>query len=102
MILYNVTVNIDSDVHDIWLDWMISKHIPDVLSTGLFINSRIYRIKTDDEEGGINYSVQYFLNTIEDLETYQKNHASKLQSEHKEKFGDKFTAFRTILESVDT
>lgn len=101
MILYNVTINIDGDVHDKWLDWMIRKHIPDVLSTGLFTDNRIYKIKTEDEDSGVNYSIQYFLNTMEDLETYLKKYAPKLQAEHKEKFGDKFTAFRTILESID-
>jgi hypothetical protein len=34
MILYNVTVSVDPEIHDEWLAWMKSKHIPDVLATG--------------------------------------------------------------------
>ena len=41
MILYNITVNIDHDIHQEWLVWMKDIHIPDVLSTGLFIENKI-------------------------------------------------------------
>lgn len=99
MILYNVTINVDDSVHDEWLKWMKSKHIPDVLASGLFSDYKIYRIKT--EEDGNTYSIQYFLKTIEDYEKYKKEFAPKLQAEHSEKYKDKFVAFRTILELVE-
>ncbi|MBK7253758.1 MAG: DUF4286 family protein [Ignavibacteria bacterium] len=100
MILYNVTVNIDDSVHDEWLEWMRSKHIPNVLSTGLFTESKLYRIRTENEEEENTYSIQYFLRSMDDYEIYQKEYAGKLQFEHTEKFKDKFVAFRTIMELV--
>ncbi|MBK6537628.1 MAG: DUF4286 family protein [Ignavibacteria bacterium] len=100
MILYNVTVNIDDSVHDEWLEWMKSKHIPNVLSTGLFTESKLYRIRTENEEEENTYSIQYFLRSIDDYKIYQKEYAEKLQFEHTEKFKDKFVAFRTIMELV--
>lgn len=101
MILYNVTVNIDSSVHDEWLEWMKTKHIPDVLATGLFIDNKIFRILPEHETDGRTYSIQYFLNSMNDLENYQKEFAPKLQSEHSEKYKDKFVAFRTVMEHVE-
>jgi hypothetical protein len=77
---------------------MKSKHIPDVLNTGLFIENKIFRVKTDDDE--ITYSIQYFLESEKHLEKYQKEFAPKLQAEHSEKFKDKFAAFRTVMEHV--
>lgn len=100
MILYNVTVNIDDSVHDEWLEWMRSKHIPDLLSTGLFTESKLYRIRTENEEEENTYSIQYFLRSMDDYKIYQKEYAEKLQFEHTEKFKDKFVAFRTIMELV--
>ncbi len=100
MILYNVTINIDNSVQDEWLQWMKSRHIPDVLATGLFVDSKIFRILSADEEEGNTYSIQYFLNSIDDYEKYQKEFSAKLQSEHTGKFRDKFVAFRTIMELV--
>ena len=99
MIIYNVTINIDYDVHDEWLDWMKNKHIPDVLKTGLFIENKICRILAE-EDGGKSYSIQYFLKNMDDYYTYQKEYASSLQLEHTQKYEGKFAAFRTILEVV--
>lgn len=98
MILYNVTVNVDDSVKDEWLEWMKVKHIPDVLATGLFIDNKVYKIKSDDE--GNTFSIQYFLKSMEDYERYQNEFAAKLKAEHSEKYKDKFTAFRTVMELV--
>jgi hypothetical protein len=99
MILYNVTINIDTDVHDDWFEWMIAVHIPDVMATGLFVENKMCRIHAF-EEGGKSYSIQYFAKTQEDIDRYQEEFAPKLQEEHTSKYSGKFAAFRTILEVV--
>ena len=55
MILYNVTVSIDNSVHEDWLQWMRSIHIPQVMETGCFIESRISRVH-GEEEGGMTFA----------------------------------------------
>lgn len=99
MILYNVTVNVDNDINQEWLQWMKNVHVPDVMNTGLFLDNRIFQVMVD-EESGTTYSVQYTLKTIEDLEEYQRDHAPRLQKEHKDRYGNKFVAFRTVLKLV--
>lgn len=99
MIIYNVTVNIDNDVREEWLQWMKEKHIPDVLATGLFTENRIFRVLVE-EENGTTYSIQYSCHTMQDYETYRDQHAPRLQKEHTEKYSGKFAAFRTLLEMV--
>lgn len=99
MILYNVTVIIDSDVHDEWLRWMKEEHIPEVMSTGLFIENKIARILAE-EEGGKSYSIQYLLQSMNDYETYEKQHAPRLQAEHSQRYEGKFGAFRTLLHVI--
>ncbi len=100
MIIYNVTVNIDSDVHDEWLEWMRSKHIPDVMSSGCFIESRISRIH-GEEQGGSSYAIQYIAPNQDKLDVYQQLFAPKLQHEHSSKFQGKFAAFRTTLTLIE-
>ena len=100
MILYNVTVNIDLEVEQEWLDWMKETHIPNVMSTGLFYENRFFRLLHEVEEGGVNYSVQYFTDTMDKITEYQKDHAPALQAEVKEKFEGRYVAFRSLLESV--
>jgi hypothetical protein len=100
MFVYNVTVNIDNDVAAEWLKWMQKVHIPDVLSTGCFLENRIFRVLADEDSGGKTYSVQYYFQTMEDMERYQNNFATKLQQEHTALYKDRFVAFRTLLEVV--
>ena len=74
MILYNVTVSIDYDIHQNWLKWMKEVHVPNVLATGLFIESKIAKIHAE-EEGGISYSIQYLLKSWEDYHNYKNNYS---------------------------
>jgi hypothetical protein len=96
-ILYNVTVSVDTEVSQQWLSWMEEVHIPDVLSTGLFMEAKLSRVLANDE-GGITYAVQYLLESMDHYNRYQENHAGFLQEEHQRLFADKAVAFRTLLE----
>jgi hypothetical protein len=99
VILYNVTINIDDSVHDEWLHWMKTVHIPDVMATGFFIENRVARILAE-EEGGKAYSIQYTLKSMNDYDAYQAQHAPRLQNEHTQRYNGKFGAFRTLLHIV--
>lgn len=97
MIIYNVTVNIDENAKEEWLQWMVSQHIPNVLNTGLFTNARISRLLVEEEMGGHTFSIQYTLPSLINYELYQATYAAVLQQEHTDKFEGKFAAFRTIM-----
>ena len=100
MIIYNVTLNVDEDVHEEWLAWMKGTHIPKVMATGLFLDNRICRVLADD--GGATYAVQYTCADLATYERYKAEHAPRLQAETQAHYGGKFVAFRTLLEVVHT
>jgi len=100
MLIYNVTINVDEDIHDEWLGWMTSDHVPSVIATGCFSDYRMYRLLSPETDEGETYVIQYHCNNVEEYERYQIEHAAFLQNEQKEKFGGKFTAFRTLMEEV--
>jgi len=100
MIIYNVTVNIENSVSAEWLNWMQQKHIPEVMATGMFVDHRILRLIGDEETGGTTYAIQYSAKTMDDYQRYRTEFAPALQKDALDHFGDKFTAFRTLLETV--
>jgi len=100
MILYNVTVNIDVAVEDEWVKWMKETHIPNVMATGLFNENKFYKLLHEVEDGGVNYSVQYFADTMDKITEYQEKHASGLQAEVKDKYEGRYAIFRSLLEQV--
>jgi hypothetical protein len=83
------------------VEWMKNEHIPEVMSTGLFEESKFFRLLQEVEEGGVNYSTQYFAKRMEKIHEYQKRFAPVLQEKLRIKFGNHFVAFRSLLESVD-
>ncbi len=99
MIVYNVTVKIDTEVHEEWLIWMKETHIPEVMKTGLFSEKSMFKVLVDEADG-ITYSIQYKTTSWENLEEYQTKHAPTLQKTHVDKYQGKFVAFRTLLEEV--
>lgn len=101
MILYSVTVNIEPDIEQEWLTYMKSKHIPQVLATGMFIEHKMFKLlNAESENQGITYSVQYFLESMDHLERYLDEFAPPLIEEHFLKYRDKHLTFRTVLEQV--
>lgn len=101
MILYNVTVKVNREIHNDWLGWMKAIHIPDVMDTGLFEAYKLCKLLFTDETDGITYAIQYACKDLQTLEQYQKEFAPKLQKEHAERYKDKYVAFRTLLEIVE-
>ena len=99
MLIYNVTVKIDNQIHDDWFDWMKKIHIPEVLDTGKFVENKMYKVLVDDLDG-VTYSIQYTCKDMDTLNDYLKNHAPALQKAHINRYKDKFVAFRTFLELV--
>ncbi|GAB4209298.1 MAG: hypothetical protein Fur0023_21510 [Bacteroidia bacterium] len=101
MFIYSVTVSINKEIEKEWLDWMIKKHIPDVLNTGCFTEYNLFQVYSAMAEDVCTYNVQYSFNSVDDLEKYQKNFAAALQKEHKDKFDGKFVATRTVLRKIE-
>lgn len=101
MIIYSVTVKIDLDVHNEWLHWMKSVHIPEVLNTKKFVDYRMLKVLAQDETDGITYNIQYRAQTMSDYFDYQNEFAPALQKDHTERYKDKFVAFRTLLKEVE-
>ena len=101
MIIYNVTVNIEDEIHHDWLTWMKEVHIPDVMNTGCFVEHKICKVLSrQEDEVGHTYAIQYTCETENHLTQYQEVFAPKLQKEHLNRYEGKFVAFRTILKIV--
>lgn len=100
MILYNVTIKIDSSIQNEWVQWMKEVHIPEVMQTGLFSEYRMTRLLEQDESDGITFAVQYLSRSMSDYQLYKEKFAPALQQKTLDKYEGKFVAFRTLMEVV--
>lgn len=99
MYIYNVTINIDESIHDPWLQWMKTEHIPAMLKTGKFSKALMTKVHVEEDIEGVTYSVQYRTDSKATLEKYYQEDAETLRSQSKV-FEGKFIAFRTELEVI--
>ena len=100
MIIYNVTIKVDKDIAAEWLSWMTDEHIPELMETGLFVDSKLYRLLEMDESDGVTYAAQYHCASINEYEKYLSDHAATMREKGIQRFKDRFVAFRTVMEKV--
>ena len=100
MILYNVTVAIDKKVENEWLIWMKNVHIPEVMETNLFKDYRFLKVLNTEDPESSSYSVQYFAESMKNLQLYMAAFAPELQQKALLRYPNQMAAFRTLLEEV--
>lgn len=101
MLLYNVTVTIDVEIHDDWVRWMRETHIPDIMASGCFVSYRMCRLLGHEHEDSEIFAVQYLVKDMAQLLRYQQEFAPSLQGQHKSRYEGRYVVFRTAMELVD-
>ena len=101
MFIYNVTTNIDVSCQEDWVQWMQTKHIPEVLATGKFLSAKMTRVLVEEDMGGVTYSVQFIVKNKHTLDRYYQEDAPRLRPDAQKLFADKAVSFRTELEVID-
>jgi hypothetical protein len=100
MFIYNVTIKLDHTIHEDWVKWMNEEHIPEIMKTGCFEKFQFVRLLEIDEEEGPTYAVQYYAVSKAQYNRYIDLYAPKLRQASTDKWGNKFIAFRTLMEVV--
>lgn len=101
MILYNVTIILDEDIHQDWLNWVNTRHINDVMNTGCFVSNRVLKV-LDSPNEGITYCIQYVADSLEKYKEYNQKHATRHQTDTPGQFLNKLVTFQTVMEFIDT
>jgi hypothetical protein len=95
-----MTVGIDREIEQEWIEWIRAHHIIDVLKTGLFADVKMYKVLHDEGEETVSYSIQYFAKSINDVNQYLQNFAPAIIEQHRKQFQNRHVAFQTLLEEM--
>ncbi|MBS1745288.1 MAG: DUF4286 family protein [Bacteroidetes bacterium] len=101
MFIYNVTIQVIWEKHVDWLRWMQQEHIPAVMATNCFIDSKLLILHEVDDTEGPTYITQYFATGKAQYNRYVELYATALRKETAEKWGNSVFAFRTLLEVIE-
>lgn len=100
MIVYNVTIKVENEVADKWVKWMKETHIPDLMGTGMFTDTRLCRLLEQEEEDGATFVAQYYCPSMTEYNKYLNEYADTMREKALKAFAGKFVAFRTVMEVV--
>jgi hypothetical protein len=101
MIVYNFTIKIHPAIENAWLQWQQQEHIPEIMASGQFTEYKMFRLLEQDETDGLTFVVQYFAPTMENYLTFIEEFAPVLQQKAFDKWGNRFIAFRTVMQVVN-
>lgn len=102
MIVYNVTSKVDHAIAEAWLQWMSMEHIPELVATGCFEKGTILRLLEVDTTEGPTFAVQYYAPSKALYNRYIEKYADDMRKKAFAKWGDRFIAFRSVMEVVST
>lgn len=100
MIIYNVTIKVEAAIASEWLQWMQQVHIPEVIATGCFTHAVMVRLLDIDDTEGPTYAVQYHAESKANYNRYIDKFAEELRQKGFSKWGNKFVAFRSLMQVV--
>lgn len=100
MIIYNVTIKVESSIATQWKSWLLEEHIPEVMNTNCFVDHKVLRLLNVDESDGPTYIVQYIAESEDDYNRYIDEFADELRKSSTDKWQGRFIAFRTVMEDV--
>jgi hypothetical protein len=100
MIIYNVTIKVHESIKDNWLTWLKEEHVPDVLATGCFTKATILQLLEIDNSEGPTFAIQYSAESKGNYNQYIEKFAGTMRQKSFDKWGDKFIAFRSVMQVV--
>jgi Domain of unknown function (DUF4286) len=100
MIVYNITMKVNHDIVNEWIEWQKQEHIPEIMATKMFDDYKMYRLLEHDDEEGSTFTVQYFASSIEKYHEYISSFAPALRDKAFAKWGNQFTGFRSVMKLV--
>ena len=101
MIIFNVTIKVHNSIHNDWLQWLKEEHLLDIMKTNCFSQYRIMKLLEIDDTEGPTYAIQYFAESKSLYNNYIEKFASEMRNRSFAKWGDKFIAFRSVMQIVD-
>jgi hypothetical protein len=99
--IYNVTVVVDTSIEEKWKQWIVNKHITEVMDTGMFRSYLFTQVFPEQEQDNPSYSIQYRAADLESIKLYMQMYGPELRKKSENAWGTHALAFRTILEVID-
>lgn len=101
MIIYNTTFHVEKEIKEHFLDFLRDDYIPFVTKDKTMKNPRLTRVFSQNEDDGYSYALEFKVDDIEAMETWQKINAKEVQTMLYKKFNQQVLSFATLLQHIE-
>lgn len=101
MIVYNTTFHVDNEILEEGITYLKEVYLPRASASGFLLNPLLRKVLHNEENEGVNFSVQFHVKNIDTLNFWLESEGKLLHQELVRKFGRKIAGFSTLLEEID-
>lgn len=101
MIIFNTTYHLEQDVHDEAIEFLKKTYVPRAIASALLYSPRLSRIYVQYEENGASYALTFRVKDMETLDKWMDTEGVVLDSELKDRFGERVIGFSTLLQRIE-
>lgn len=101
MFIYNITIKVDWDIHEQWLEWFKTYHVPAILDYKCFYEAKLLKLHEIDESDGATYAVQFFAESKANYNRYIELYANEVSTIERNFWNMKVMTFGTLMQVVE-
>ncbi len=99
MYIYSVKSRVNNEIVSLWRSFFIEHHLDDLIATGCFTQYEMRQLQSDDPMS-THFVADYYFDTMDDLDRYQREYAAALKQDIVKRFAGKFHSERSIYQVI--
>ncbi len=101
MIIYNTTFHVEKVIKEHFLIFLRDEYIPFVTKDRTLKSPRLTRVFSQNKDDGYSYALEFKVDDVDALETWQKLYAKDIQTMLYNKFNQQVLSFATLLQHIE-
>lgn len=97
MILFNITILSDIEIHEELKSWILTDFIPAIASEEIFKSQSLLKILNSPNEG-VTYSLQFVAENEDKIAIFRKGHLNSLHNKSQNEYANKLFLIESLME----
>lgn len=97
MILFNITILSDSEIHEELKSWILSDFIPAIANDEIFKSQSLLKVLNSPNEG-VTYSLQFIADDEDQITVFREGHLLALHNKAQKEYANKIYLLESLME----
>ncbi len=97
MILFNITLLLDNDIHEELKSWILKDFIPAIAEDEIFKSQSLLKVLNSPNEG-VTYSLQFIAHHEDAIAVFRKGHLLTLRNKAQNEYANKIYLLESLME----